>query len=100
MHTVPFTQGNPALLAKAKAASIAFYGMAGKGATAPGALVIRKLGEESAASYVVHFFNAQDGGYHSGDYTATLVQAYEAFAERARRYDPHGELNEAFVEPA
>ena len=98
--TAPFTQGNPALLAKAKAASVAFYGMAGRGATAPGALVIRKLSDDSNANYVVHFFNAQDGGYHSGDYTDTLIQAFEAFTERARRYDPHGDLNGAFVDPA
>jgi hypothetical protein len=92
----PFTQGNPILLAKAMATAIAFYGMAGRGATAPGAVVIRKLGDESAPEYVVHFFNSQDGGYHGGQYTETLVQAYEAFAERIRRYDYDSALHNAF----
>jgi len=97
--TAPFTQGTPALVNKAKASAIAFYGMAGRGATAPGAVVIRKLGDDSNANFVVHFFNSQDGGYYSGGYTETLVQAYEEFAERLRRYDRDGELNNAFVEP-
>ena len=93
---IPFTQGRPELVEKAQHYSEAFYGMAGRGASAPGAVVIRELGNESAANYVVHFFNSQDGGYYSGDYCATLGQAYEVFGQRIQRYDRDGELNKRF----
>jgi hypothetical protein len=95
---IPFTQGTPELITKAKASAVAFYGMAGRGATAPGAVVIRKLSHDSNANYVVHFFNSQDGGYYSGGYTETLVQAYEEFAHRLRLYDRDGQLHAAYID--
>ena len=92
----PFTHGNPDLIAKAKAESIQFYGMAGRGATAPGAVVIRHLPHNEAHPYVVHFANTQLGGYHGGEYCETLEEAKRRAVARAVRYDPDGGLNAAY----
>lgn len=104
-----YTKGDPDRIAKAQAESIAFYGMDGKGATAPGAVTLRQVRKPCEfypmGEYAVHFANTQAGGYHGGNYCATLGEAYARFAERIERYDPDGTLNASFagilaVEPA
>ncbi len=94
--TVPFTKGDPALIAKAKGEAIEFYGMAGRGATAPGAVVLRKSNSEYHP-YVVHFANTQCGGYHGGNYCETLEEGLSAYAERCRKYDRDGDLHRAYI---
>lgn len=89
-----FTQGDPALLLKAEQASILFFGLAGRGATAPGAVVVREVGGHHP--FATHFFNAQDGGYHSGNYFTDRDEAFADARERRDRYDPSGELGRAF----
>lgn len=92
--TVPFTKGVPALIQKARDESIEFFGMDGRGATAPGAVVIREVG--GYHPFVVHFANTQLGGYHGGQYFESLDAAQEAFVARCNRYDPTGELHASF----
>lgn len=40
--------------------------------------------EQSALPYVVWVHNSQDGGYHNGDYCATLKEAVDAFEKRGK----------------
>jgi hypothetical protein len=90
-----FTQGNPALIAAAQAACLSFVGLAGRGATAPGAVVVRETGTK-LHPFVAHFFNSQDGGYYFGDYAKTREQADRFAADKLSRYDRDGELRRAF----
>jgi hypothetical protein len=53
-------------------------------ATAPGFVTICQI--DGMHPYVVHFFNAEDGGFHSGDYCKTYEQAEEHFTRRSRKY--------------
>ncbi len=89
-----FTQGNPALIAKAKAESLSFVGLAGRGATAPGAVVVRKM--PGHHPFAAHFFNTQDGGYYYGDYAETREEAEKLAQAKLRRYDRDGELRLRF----
>lgn len=91
-----YTQGKPELIAKAKREALEFYGMAGRGATASGAIVVRELAHNDLHPFVVHFFNSQDGGYYYGDYCETQEEALSAFATKIGRYDRDGELHRAF----
>jgi hypothetical protein len=86
-----FTQGDPALIAKAKAECLSFVGLAGRGATAPGAVVVRETGTRFHP-FVAHFFNSQDGGYYFGDYATTREQAESFAQDKLRRYDRDGDL--------
>jgi len=90
-----FTQGNPALIAAAQAACLSFVGMAGRGATAPGAVVVKETGT-SLHPFAAYFFNSQDGGYYFGDYCTTRAEADKAAQAKLQRYDPMCELTRAF----
>jgi hypothetical protein len=59
--------------------------IAGHGAQAPGAVVMCKVG--GFHPYAVHFFNKQDGGFHSGNYCEIREDAEKAFAERVKRFN-------------
>lgn len=75
-----------------------FHGMAGDGCQAPGAIVVRDMGESrTAGRYAVHFANFQDGGFHSGDYLDSPDEAARVASERLRRYDPTGRLRLCFA---
>jgi hypothetical protein len=89
-----FTQGDPALIAKAKAECLSFVGLAGRGATAPGAVVVKEVG--GYHPFAAYFFNSQDGGYHFGDYCESEWDARNAAADKLQRYDRDGELRAAF----
>lgn len=97
MNSVPFTLGNPALIAKARAESIKFVGLAGRGATASGAVVIRELPHNKLHPFAVHFFNSQDGGYYFGDYCTDRRDAEKALESKLMRYDRDCELTRAFT---
>ena len=90
-----FTQGNPELIAKAQAECLSFTGLAGRGATAPGAVVVRETGTR-LHPFVAHFFNSQDGGYYFGDYAKTREDAERYAADKLDRYDRYGDLRRAF----
>lgn len=90
-----FTQGKPELIAKARAESLSFVGLAGRGATAPGGVAVRETGT-SLHPFVAHFFNSQDGGFYFGDYCTTREEADRAAASKLDRYDRDGELRSKF----
>lgn len=90
------TQGNPAIIARMRGESEEFFGLAGRGCTAPGCVVIRRLPHNEMHPYVVHFGNTQDGGYYFGNYCATMQEARSAARDKLERYDRHGELRMAF----
>jgi hypothetical protein len=95
--SAPYTQGNPAHIAKGRSEAIAcaaFIGLAGRGATAPGAVVIRPGNE--LHPFMVHFLNTQDGAYYFGDYCTTKDEAYRAMDDKLRRYDRNGDLRLMF----
>jgi hypothetical protein len=89
-----FTQGNPELITKAKAECLSFVGLAGRGATAPGAVVVRQM--PGHHPFAAHFFNSQDGGYYFGDYAETREQADRFARDKLSRYDRDGELRLRF----
>jgi hypothetical protein len=74
------------------------YEMRSDGVQAAGAIVLRRLPDNDATPFVVHFRNDADSErmgrpcYYSGDYCATLADAWAAFGEKCRRYDPTGAL--------
>jgi hypothetical protein len=89
-----FTQGNPAFIAAAQAACLSFVGLAGRGATAPGAVVVKEVpGHHPFAAY---FFNSADGAYYFGDYCETREEADRAALDKLYRYDRDGDLRRAF----
>lgn len=91
-----YTKGNPAHIERMQDQSLKFHGLAGRGATAPGCVVIRELPGNEVTPYVVHFGNTQDGGYYFGNYCQTLEGAEEAFQDKISRYDRDGALHHAF----
>lgn len=74
------------------------YEMRGDGCQAAGAIVLRRLPDNDATPFVVHFRNDADSErmgrpcYYHGDYCATLADAWAAFGEKIRRYDPTATL--------
>lgn len=74
------------------------YEMRGDGCQAAGAIVLRRLPDNDATPFVVHFRNDADSErmgrpcYYHGDYCANLADAWAAFGEKIRRYDPTGTL--------
>lgn len=58
--------------------------VSGDGIQAPGAVTLCLI--DGLHPYVVHFFNAQDGGFHSGDYCRDHKEAIAAFNQRARGF--------------
>lgn len=58
----------------------------GDGVQAPGAVTMCKIENESHP-FVIHFFNAQDGGFHSGDYCVDRAAAEVAYAKRVLRFE-------------
>lgn len=56
----------------------------GDGVLAPGAVTLCRI--EGAHPFVIHFFNEQDGGFHSGDYCRDSATAELAYAKRVSRY--------------
>lgn len=74
------------------------YAMAGRGMTAPGAIVLRQI-ENPHHPYAVHFRNDADSEakgapvYYYGDYCETEAEGEQAFRDKVRRYDPDGELH-------
>lgn len=91
-----YTQGNPQIVQRMKDEARLFYGLAGRGATAPGCVVIRDLPHNTLHPFVVHFGNTQDGGYYFGDYCETLEDAMDALYRKLRNYDPDNARREAF----
>ncbi len=61
------------------------------GVQAPGAVVLRDLGPQQGHRLVVHFYNAQDGGHHSGYYYDDYEKAVAKFEERSREMTNHHE---------
>jgi hypothetical protein len=57
----------------------------GDGIQAPGAVTMCER-DDFFLPYIVHFFNAQDGGFHSGDYCPDREAAEEAYAARVLRF--------------
>jgi hypothetical protein len=51
-------------------------------ASPPGEVVLRQWDKNT---WVVHFHNYEDGGYHQGDYCNDLAAAEARFEERVRR---------------
>jgi hypothetical protein len=78
--------------------ALASYAMRGDGIQAAGAIVLRQLPDGSGSPFVVHFRNDDDSrrigrpAYTGGDYCETLAEAWQAFADKIRRYDPAGTL--------
>lgn len=74
------------------------YEMRGDGCQAAGAIVLRRLPDNDATPFVVHFRNDADSErmgrpcYYHGDYCSNLADAWAAFGEKVRRYDPTGTL--------
>lgn len=74
------------------------YEMRSDGVQAAGAIVLRRLPDNDATPFVVHFRNDADSErmgrpcYYHGDYCANLADAWAAFGEKVRRYDPTGAL--------
>lgn len=66
--------------------------MAGDGAQAPGAVVQRTL-DSGEHRHVVHFFNLQSGGFHSGSYHTDETEAMAEYTRQIKRYDPTGMLH-------
>jgi hypothetical protein len=62
----------------------------GDGFQAPGAVTLCKI-DNPLHPYVIHFFNMQDGGFHSGNYCKTRAEAEEAFGKRALRFNVEDE---------
>lgn len=56
----------------------------GDGVLAPGAVTMCKI--SGAHPYVIHFFNAQDGGFYQGNYCKTRAEADEAYMKRVLRF--------------
>ena len=63
----------------------------GDGVQAPGAVTMCEL-DDVLCPYVIHFFNAQDGGFHNGDYCHSREEAEEAYAKRVLRFQVSIEL--------
>jgi hypothetical protein len=91
-----FTQGDSEKIKKARGECLSFVGLAGRGATAPGAVVVRETVSGGIHPFVVHFFNSQDGGYYFGDYCTTREEADRAARDKLNRYDRDGDLRHAF----
>lgn len=74
------------------------YEMRSDGCQAAGAIVLRRLPDNDSTPFVVHFRNDADSErmgrpcYYHGDYCANLADAWAAFGEKVRRYDPTGTL--------
>lgn len=73
----------------------------GDGAQAPGAVTLCYTGSEDRP-FAVHFFNAQDGGLHSGDYYAAdeREDAEARYAHQAARFTRHHARLDAETEQA
>jgi len=56
----------------------------GDGVQAPGAVTMCEIG--GAHPYAIHFFNEQDGGFHSGNYCPDRRSAEVVYAARVLRY--------------
>lgn len=54
----------------------------GDGIQAPGYVVLCVDPASRFGAWRVHFWNAQDGGFHGGSYHDTVVEGAEAFAVR------------------
>jgi len=64
---------------------IKFIDIPKKNAQAPGAVVICDVGDKHRP-YAVHFFNKQDGGFHSGNYCPDIDTAMRVYAIRSLSY--------------
>jgi len=54
-------------------------------ATAPGAVVLRDLGDDHYHRYVTHWRNDEVGGYSTGHYFDNLPEAEADFLKRVER---------------
>jgi hypothetical protein len=54
----------------------------GDGVQAPGAVTMCEI-DNPHHPFAVHFFNAQDGGFHAGEYSKTRAEAEEKYAIKA-----------------
>jgi hypothetical protein len=61
----------------------------GDGVQAPGWVTLCKNRPEPQPEYVVHFFNAQDGGFHEGKYHEQFLDVLLAYDTRCERYTRH-----------
>jgi hypothetical protein len=59
----------------------------GDGCQAPGSITLCEI--PGAHPYVIHFFNAQDGGFHSGTYCRDMDTARREFSRQSERYTRH-----------
>ena len=64
---------------------VKYVNVPGDGIQAPGFVTMCKI-DNLQHPFVVHFFNAQDGGFHSGNYCSNRTQAEEAFTKRVLRF--------------
>lgn len=76
-------QGQAAKMGWQIVKSVVIYG---DGVQAPGAVVMSIIERNQEHPYAIHFFNAQDGGFHAGNYCATREEAEEAYTKRALRH--------------
>jgi hypothetical protein len=60
----------------------------GDGVQAPGYVTLCNTGN-LPQPFVVHFFNAQDGGFHGGEYHEKVLDAMGTFNAQAERYTRH-----------
>jgi hypothetical protein len=60
----------------------------GDGVQAPGFVTLCNNGSVHHP-YVVHFFNSQDGGFHSGFYRADLIGAEAEYSRQCERMTRH-----------
>lgn len=88
---------DPLEAAKAKGWVVqCFEPMKGDGVQAPGAVTLCKLPNNPNHPFVVHFFNAQDGGFYHGNYCVDLEEAKKAYRTKIDRYARHDTENRAF----
>ncbi|MEG4589712.1 hypothetical protein QUA54_31525 [Microcoleus sp. MOSTC5] len=57
----------------------------GDGVQAPGYVTLRQWATDQ---WAIHFYNAQDGGFHNGRYFNNLADAEVDFTDRVTEYAP------------
>lgn len=81
---------NPNDAAKAKGWSLlASIPVQGDGVQASGHVTLCELPHNKVTPFVTHFFNAEDGGFHSGNYHREKDKAEQDFRLRSARYTAH-----------
>lgn len=87
------------LVAESMSDVIAEYCMKADRGTAQGAIVLRRLPNNEATPFVVHFRNDADSelagkpAYYYGDYCINIADGWQAFADKIKHYDATGALH-------